>query len=68
MIQELQKLAGELYDKLPIIREENEKKKQIKEIYNSLYKAYILGSNYCSNFVKNKDYKRIDEELSIKKL
>jgi len=57
-MQELQKLAKDLHNNLSIIKD---KEKQIKEIYNFLYKSYILGTG----FTKYKDYKRI---VPIKKL
>lgn len=60
-MDELQSLARDLHKKLLILKDE---KKQIKEIYNFLYAAYIFGNN----FVSKKDYKRIDEKYPIKKL
>jgi hypothetical protein len=51
-------LAKDLHNNLSIIKD---KEKQIKEIYNFLYKSYILGTG----FTKYKDYKRI---VPIKKL
>jgi len=65
MTNELQSLSEDLHKKLLTIVDE---KKRIKEIYNFLYKSYILGINYCSNSMSKKDYKRIDEEFPTREL